>query len=170
MKQPLFALLVKRKLGFGANRAAKRRILFNLLLITLVVSALVFAQMFVVSMSRGIADKYALLGNGHLQVHTTEPVDLSRYRAVIDVQKVGQSYALIYSPSANRMVRLKGVQDSYFSELRKEQLTMGEPYVQSESNLPQILLSTTLAKTLDVQIGDRVALMLVSQSSIRPQL
>ncbi len=170
MKQPLFALLVKRKLGLGANRAAKRRILFNLLLITFVVSALVFAQMFVVSMSRGIADKYALLGNGHLQVHTTEPVDLSRYRAVIDVQKVGQSYALIYSPSANRMVRLKGVQDSYFSELRKEQLTMGEPYVQSESNLPQILLSTTLAKTLDVQIGDRVALMLVSQSSIRPQL
>jgi lipoprotein-releasing system permease protein len=170
LKQPLFALLVKRKLGLGANRAAKRRILFNLLLITFVVSALVFAQMFVVSMSRGIADKYALLGNGHLQVHTTEPVDLSRYRAVIDVQKVGQSYALIYSPSANRMVRLKGVQDSYFSELRKEQLTMGEPYVQSESNLPQILLSTTLAKTLDVQIGDRVALMLVSQSSIRPQL
>lgn len=170
MKQALFGLLVKRKLGFGANRAAKRRILFNLLLITLVVSALVFAQIFVVSMSRGIADKYALLGNGHLQVHTTDDVDFSGYENMIDVQKVGQSYALIYSPSANKMVRLKGVQDTYFSELRLAQLTMGEPYLQTESNLPQILLSTTLAATLDVQIGERVALMLVSQSSIRPQL
>ena len=170
MKQALFGLLVKRKLGFGANRAAKRRLLFNLLLITLVVSALVFAQIFVVSMSRGIADKYALLGNGHLQVHTTDDVDFSGYENMIDVQKVGQSYALIYSPSANKMVRLKGVQDTYFSELRLAQLTMGEPYLQTESNLPQILLSTTLAATLDVQIGERVALMLVSQSSIRPQL
>jgi len=170
LKQALFGLLVKRKLGFGANRAAKRRILFNLLLITLVVSALVFAQIFVVSMSRGIADKYALLGNGHLQVHTTDDVDFSGYENMIDVQKVGQSYALIYSPSANKMVRLKGVQDTYFSELRLAQLTMGEPYLQTESNLPQILLSTTLAATLDVQIGERVALMLVSQSSIRPQL
>ncbi len=170
MKQALFGLLVKRKLGFGANRAAKRRLLFNLLLITLVVSALVFAQIFVVSMSRGIADKYALLGNGHLQVHTTDDVDFSGYENMIDVQKVGQSYALIYSPSANKMVRLKGVQYTYFSELRLAQLTMGEPYLQTESNLPQILLSTTLAATLDVQIGERVALMLVSQSSIRPQL
>jgi lipoprotein-releasing system permease protein len=121
-------------------------------------------------MSRGIADKYALLGNGHLQVHTTDDVDFSGYENMIDVQKVGQSYALIYSPSANKMVRLKGVQDTYFSELRLAQLTMGEPYLQTESNLPQILLSTTLAATLDVQIGERVALMLVSQSSIRPQL
>ena len=170
LKQALFALLVKRKLGFGANRAAKRRILFNLLLITLVVSALVFAQMFVVSMSRGIADKYALLGNGHLQVHTALDADFSHYEQVVDVQKVGQSYALIYSPSANKMVRLKGVQESYFSELRLDQLTMGEPYVQTDSNLPLILISSTLASTLDVTIGDRVALMLVSQNSIRPQL
>ena len=54
---PVSRLLTLRKLGIGANRAARRRVIFNIVLITLVVSILVLAQIFVVSMSRGIADK-----------------------------------------------------------------------------------------------------------------
>ena len=61
-------LLTRRKLGIGANRASKRRVFFNLILITLVVAVLVLAQIFVVSMSRGIADKWAYLADGHLQI------------------------------------------------------------------------------------------------------
>jgi len=170
LKNSLLRLMVLRKLGYRGSRAAKKRILFNILLISLVVASLVFAQIFVISMSRGIADKYALLGNGHLQVHETGELDLEPIQGILDTQLVAQSYALIYSPQANKMVRLKGVGSDYFNEMRLSQLTMGAQETSEETNLPLILLSTTLAEELEVEVNDRVALMLVSQSSIRPQL
>lgn len=170
MKGSLLRLMVSRKLGYRGSRAAKKRILFNVLLISLVVASLVFAQIFVVSMSRGIADKYALLGNGHLQLHEKPGLELAPIEGLLDTQLVAQSFALIYSPEANKMVRLKGVGPSYFNAMRLSQLTMGEQENIETTNLPQILLSTTLAESLGVGVSDRVALMLVNQSSIRPQL
>lgn len=162
--------MVLRKLGHRGSRSVKKRILFNILLIGLVVASLVFAQIFVVSMSRGIADKYALLGNGHLQIHETGELELGPMEGLLDTQLVAQSYALIYSPQANKMIRLKGVGPDYFNEMRLSQLTMGDREADEETNLPRILLSTTLAEELQVEVNDRVALMLVSQNSIRPQL
>lgn len=170
MNQRLVRMLVLRKLGFQSTRSAKRRILFNILLISLVVAALVFAQVFVVSMSRGIADKYALLGNGHLQVHEKDDSFISALDEVLDVQKVAQSFALIYSPQANKMVRLKGVGSTYFNELRRSAITFYEPEQIIETTLPKVLISTTLAKELGIVNNDRVALMLVNNRSIRPQL
>ncbi len=170
MKGSLFHLMVLRKLGYRGSRAAKKRILFNILLISLVVASLVFAQIFVVSMSRGIADKYALLGNGHLQLHESAGLELEPIEGLLDTQLVAQSYALIYSPEANKMVRLKGVGPDYFNDLRLSQLNMGSVEAADATNLPHILISTTLAEELGVAVNDRVALMLVSQSSIRPQL
>jgi len=169
LKQGLLRLLVLRKLGYKGSRAARKRILFNLVLITLVVGALVFAQIFVVSMSKGIADKYALLGNGHLQVHEDSTRDLPEKDGVLDVQLVSQSYALIYSPEGNKMVRLKGVEDGYFNELRTSQITLMDGIPKESTTLEQVLLSTTLADELQVGIGDRVALMLVGDDGIRPQ-
>nr|WP_321263840.1 FtsX-like permease family protein [uncultured Sphaerochaeta sp.] len=169
MKQGLLRLLVLRKLGYKGSRAARKRILFNLVLITLVVGALVFAQIFVVSMSKGIADKYALLGNGHLQVHEDSTRVLTEKEGVLDVQLVSQSYALIYSPEGNKMVRLKGVEDGYFNELRTSQITLMDGIPKDSTTLEQVLLSTTLADELQVGIGDRVALMLVGDDGIRPQ-
>ncbi len=170
MKGSLLHLMVLRKLGYRGSRAAKKRILFNILLISLVVASLVFAQIFVVSMSRGIADKYALLGNGHLQIHERTGLELGPIEGLLDTQLVAQSHALIYSPEANKMVRLKGVGPEYFNALRLAQLSMGTPEAGQATNLPQILISTTLAEELGVTVNDRVALMLVSQNSIRPQL
>jgi len=170
LNHSLLRLMVLRKLGHRGSRSVKKRILFNILLIGLVVASLVFAQIFVVSMSRGIADKYALLGNGHLQIHETGELELGPMEGLLDTQLVAQSYALIYSPQANKMIRLKGVGPDYFNEMRLSQLTMGDREADEETNLPRILLSTTLAEELQVEVNDRVALMLVSQNSIRPQL
>jgi len=101
-------MLIARKLGIRSSAAAKKRILFNMLLISVVVAALVFAQLFVVSMSRGIANKYALLGNGHLQVHEIADTAIPELENIVDVQLVAQNYYRINSPSKNLMVRLKG--------------------------------------------------------------
>ncbi|MBI9093274.1 MAG: FtsX-like permease family protein [Sphaerochaeta sp.] len=164
-------MLIARKLGMHSSAAAKRRILFNILLISVVVAALLFAQLFVVSMSRGIANKYALLGNGHLQVHENADTKIPELEHIVDVQLVAQTYSLIYSPSKNLMVRLKGVGDSYFTDLRQAELTfLDTPLDTKGSSLPQILLSTSIAQKLEVGQGDRVALMMMSANSLRPQL
>ncbi len=164
-------MLIARKLGINSSSAAKKRILFNILLISLVVAALVFAQLFVVSMSRGIANKYALLGNGHLQVHESADTPIPDLEHILDVQLVAQTYSLIYSPSKNLMVRLKGVQASYFNERRLSEITFLDTTVDAKgSSLPQILLSTSIAAKLEVVQGDRVALMMISDNSLRPQL
>jgi len=164
-------MLIARKLGIKSSAAAKRRILFNMLLISVVVAALVFAQLFVVSMSRGIANKYALLGNGHLQVHEKAGTPIPDLGPILDVQLVAQTYSLIYSPSKNLMVRLKGVEGDYFNEQRLAELTfLDAPFDAKGSSLPQILLSRSIASKLEVVQGDRVALMMISDNSLRPQL
>jgi lipoprotein-releasing system permease protein len=69
------------------------------------------------------------------------------------------------------MVRLKGVNSSYFNDLRQAELTLLDtPLDTKGSSLPQILLSTSIAEKLEVGQGDRVALMMISNSSLRPQL
>lgn len=171
MRSKLALMLIGRKLGIKSSPAAKRRILFNILLISVVVAALVFAQLFVVSMSRGIANKYALLGNGHLQVHEKAGTPIPDLKQIVDVQLVAQTYSLLYSPSKNLMVRLKGVERSYFNSQRLGELTfLDTPLDTKGSSLPQILLSKSIASKLEVGQGDKVALMMISNNSLRPQL
>jgi lipoprotein-releasing system permease protein len=166
-------LLSSRKLGIRGTKAAKKRILFNILLITLVVSMLVLAQLFVVSMSNGIADKYALLGNGHLQVHEMDDTVIPDLPAIYDKQNVSQTVALAYSATGNRMVRVKGVGSSYFNSYRLEQLSFTRSDTESSSSLPKITISKSLAQLLSVNLGDRIALMMVNggaKTTLRPQL
>ncbi|MDD4574312.1 MAG: ABC transporter permease, partial [Sphaerochaeta sp.] len=171
MRSKLALMLIGRKLGIKSSPAAKRRILFNILLISVVVAALVFAQLFVVSMSRGIANKYALLGNGHLQVHEKAGTPIPVLKQIVDVQLVAQTYSLLYSPSKNLMVRLKGVEHSYFNSQRLGELTfLDTPLDTKGSSLPQILLSRSIASKLEVGQGDKVALMMISNNNLRPQL
>ncbi len=162
-------LLTRRKLGIGANRASKRRVFFNLILITLVVAVLVLAQIFVVSMSRGIADKWAYLADGHLQLYLGSGQMLPTHPNIDSIEEVGEVNALLYSPDKNQMVRVKGVESTYFSKRRLEQLSIrvGES---STSTLARIMISTTLADQLSVSLGDRLALMMVSNDAIRAQL
>ncbi|MDX9915583.1 MAG: FtsX-like permease family protein [Sphaerochaeta sp.] len=167
---PLSTLLTLRKLGIGANRASKRRALFNLALITLVVSALVLAQIFVVSMSRGIADKWALLADGHLQLYLDSGQEPPLYDSIDAVDRVGEVNALLYSPDKNQMVRVKGVEPSYFNRERLDQLTITRKEEPVTSTLAKIMVSTTLAEKLGVGLEDRLALMLVSHNAIRAQL
>ncbi len=166
----LTALVRRRKLGFGANKSAKRRVWFNMLLISLVIAVLILAQIFVVSMSRGIADRWAYLADGHLQLYL-RPGQLSPTDSrILDQQRVGEVNALLYSPEGNKIVRVKGVTDSYFTAERRSQLTIEVDADLPSSTLPAIVVSRTLADELSLTIGDRLALMLVSEDAIRAQL
>ncbi|MFA5446968.1 MAG: FtsX-like permease family protein [Sphaerochaeta sp.] len=165
----LIRFITTRKLGFGANRATKRRVFFNLTLIALVVAILILAQIFVVSMSQGIADKWAYLGDGHLQLYLGLDNPLPTDPRIVDIQRVGEVNGLLYSPQDNKMVRIKGVEKSYFTGVRKEQVTFTAT-ADIPTTLPTIQVSKTLAQELGIEVGQRLALMLVSDDAIRPQL
>ncbi len=55
------------------------------------------------------------------------------------------------------MVRLKGVEEGYFNNARTSQITLFDGVPKESTTLEQVLLSTTLARELQVGIGDRVA-------------
>lgn len=173
MKSSLVRFLSLRKLGYHGSRAAKRHVVCNVLLITLVVAMLVLAQLFVVSMSNGIAEKYALLGNGYLQVHEGPDTVIPDLPEIYDVRLVAQTVALAYSSSSNRMVRVKGVGEGYFNRYRLGQMALETDEGESSSSLPRITIGADLAELLSAQLGDRIALMMVGgegKATLRPQL
>ncbi|NLZ77860.1 MAG: FtsX-like permease family protein [Spirochaetales bacterium] len=165
MSGRLFSLLIRRSLGLIGTGASRRRILFQILMITLSLSALVFALIFVTSMSDAIANKYALLNSGHLIVHDRVFPTSASY----DSHLVGTSYGLIYSKERTALVFLKGVEDDYLAGRRKDELTIleesGEP-----TTLMKVMISKSLAGTLGVRSGENLALMIGTEEHVRPTL
>jgi lipoprotein-releasing system permease protein len=169
----LVSFLGSRKIGYHGSRASRKRIFYDILLVTLVVSMLVLAQLFVVSMSNGIAEKYALLGNGYLQVHEAEVPSFSDLPQIYDVQQAAKTVALAYGAQANRMVQVKGVGEGYFNRYRLGQMSLEMESGEDGSSLPRVILGESLANLLSVGLGDRIALMMVGgegKTTLRPQL
>jgi ABC-type lipoprotein release transport system permease subunit len=159
------ALLIRRSLGLIGNMASRRRILLQILLIALSVTALVFALVFVTSMSDAIANKYALINSGHLIVHDRSFPTSGSY----DSYRVGTTYGLLYSKETTAMVFLKGVEDTYFSGKRKDELVMLEESGES-TTLMKVMISKSLARTLNVHPGENLALMIGTEKTVRPTL
>ncbi len=173
-------LWLSRNLLGRSGLASRRRTIGKVVLLVLVTTLLVVAQLFVSSMIGGIIDKYALLSNGHLQVFTsrvpdaTELDQIAQVPQVIDVQRVIEGGALAYSDSQTSMVVVKGVDDSYFNEQRLEQVTLDLAPNAYSTTRRQVLLSKNLAESLQVSPGDNIALMIVpdgtSVQAVRPVL
>lgn len=154
----------------------KGRLLGCLILVALVMAPLVCALIFSESMIEGITNKYIYLSDGHIQISNYNE-ELS-YNLQLDstliysVDEVTTGYALMYSASSTSSVRVKGVATSYFNEKRLAQITF-ETEELEQSNLKGIAISRHTANALNVKIGDRVALMVVpdtSKASVRPVL
>ena len=165
MSRQVAALLVRRSLGMVGNTASRRRILFQILLITLSLSALVFALIFVTSMSDAIANKYALINSGHLLVHDRSFPSRDSY----DSYLVGTTYGLIYSKDTTELVFLKGVEEHYLEGKRKDELTILEESGES-TTLMKVMISKTLARTLNAHTGENLALMIGTEEKARPTL
>ncbi|TAH56430.1 MAG: FtsX-like permease family protein [Sphaerochaeta sp.] len=165
MSNEVAALLIRRSLGLIGNMASRRRILLQILLIALSVTALVFALVFVTSMSDAIANKYALINSGHLIVHDRSFPTSGSY----DSYRVGTTYGLLYSKETTAMVFLKGVEDTYFSGKRKDELVMLEESGES-TTLMKVMISKSLARTLNVHPGENLALMIGTEKTVRPTL
>ncbi len=161
----------------GESRYERRRLFRSALLIAVVMIPLVLALIFMDGMMSGITDKYILLQDGHIQVYPPQegeasPLELRDGR-IASADQVISGYGIIYSRETTAEVRIKGVKKDYFNANRQKQLEfVGEP-LYKEGSLATVTISQTLSDALGVEIGDRVAFMIVPESSssgIRPVL
>lgn len=154
----------------------KGRLLGCLILVALVMAPLVCALIFSESMIEGITNKYIYLSDGHIQISNYNE-ELSNNlqldsTLIYSADEVTTGYALMYSATSTSSVRVKGVSTSYFNEKRLAQITF-ETEELEQTNLKGIAISRHTANALNVKIGDRVALMVVpdtSKASVRPVL
>ena len=157
-------------LQWSRKRIFKRgRLTSCLILIALVMAPLVCALIFSDSMMQGITSKYIYLSDGHLQLNYSgqaelEDFDISKYQNMLySADEVITGYALMYSATSTSNVMVKGTGADYFNEKRMDQITVAvaSQLDESTSNLRGITISRATARKLNVNIGDRVALMIV---------
>ena len=157
---------------WSRKRILKRgRLTSCMILIALVMAPLVCALIFSDSMMQGITSKYIYLSDGHIQANSAAGgPDLSELKAedhpdmLYSVDEVTSGYALMYSATSTTNIMVKGVDSDYFNERRMEQITVGVPSQltgTSSSAVHGIGLSRATMEKLQVNIGDRVALMIV---------
>jgi lipoprotein-releasing system permease protein len=174
------AFLVTTLVSLRKSHAyARARLIRSAILVALVMIPLILALIFMDGMMRGITDKYITLQDGHVQLYAREvlhdnPEDFSQYdNRIIRGDFVVSGYGIIYSRDTTAEVRIKGVDPSYFSDVRTAQMSLTGNPVEKAERLVAITLSEALAKQLGVSIGDRVACMVVPDSStsvVRPIL
>ncbi|HHU88981.1 MAG: ABC transporter permease [Sphaerochaetaceae bacterium] len=148
----------------------RRRLLRSALLIALVMIPLVLALIFMDGMMQGITDKYILLQDGHLQFYNLDELDDP---LVQSSDLVTSGYGIIYSRDKSAEVKLKGVKEDYFNSQRCAELKIKEFKAESTGSVAQIMVSETLLKELNVEVGERVAFILIpegEQKGVRPML
>ncbi len=144
----------------------KGRLVGCLILVALVMAPLVCALIFSESMIEGITNKYIYLSDGHIQVSNTtfDTENISSNEMILSADQVITGYGLMYSATGTSSVTIKGVASSYFNEDRLAQVTF-ETTELEKSNLKGIAISRYTANKLKVEIGDRVALMIVPDTA-----
>lgn len=168
-------LLVPR----GESKYARLRLVRSAALIAIVMIPLVLALIFMDGMMNGITDKYILLQDGHIQLQVADQLFDSQLPAssidprIASADYVVSGYAIVYSRDTTSEVRIKGVDLSYFNAQRMSQLEFSGDPLKKEGSLAAVMLSTTIAQKLGVEVGQRVAFMVVPDSSssvVRPVL
>lgn len=181
MKARFSGWLLKNLLSMGKDSTyARIRLIRSALLIAIVMIPLVLALIFMDGMMKGITEKYILLQDGHMQIYHrdvlfTNPSAFQQIdQRIISGDYVVSGYGIIYSRDATAEVRIKGVDPSYFNDKRNSQLTFeSDPFPQEQGSIASVILGAAIADSLGVGVGDRVAFMVVPDSSsmvVRPVL
>ncbi len=182
MKKGIFVSYYLKKLlphpsmkRFEVLRVVRFSVLIIMLMIPLILS-LIFAE----GMIDGITLKYILLQDGHIQLFHNEPLDKndlppSLQESIYSIDFVSGGNGVIYFEKNNREVLFKGVQDSYFNELRRSEftLTSHSPLQDSSSHFARVYISRELSQHLEVEVGDKVAIITLPSSQkmkVRPSL
>ena len=131
-----------------------------MILIALVMTPVVAALIFTRSMIGAMSQKFITVSDGHIQVVGAHFTELPEQMTLFYDQTVS-GYALLYSADQTASLQIKGVEKDYFNSYRLEQISLTQYSSDKYSNLNGITISSTTSKSLGVNLGDRVALMVV---------
>jgi len=139
----------------------KGRLTGCMVLIALVMAPVVAALIFSQSMVDSMIEKFVRISDGHIQIAGSSYENIPE-QYISYTEKSISGYALMYSSTETASLQIKGVEDGYFEESnRAKQISITKIDQTKRSNLNGVTISSYTARKLGVQIGDKVALMVV---------
>ncbi|MDY4067237.1 ABC transporter permease [Bullifex sp.] len=133
------------------------------LLIVFIMVVLVFALIFVSSMSKAIEDTLVYLGSGNITAYSSlEDIVFKEDEKVFEVSSAS---AMIASSSSTALINLKGVGSDYFFEEKVDKLNLET--VENNTTLNSVYLSKTIANSLSVSLGDKVSVLIFDKEEGR---
>ena len=161
MKSDGERLYIGRKRGRGMGVKWTLSSLLPALLIFLITAVLVFAMVFISSMTTAIDRMIIMLGSS--SIVTGEEVDVSSWSGA-SINKTREGEGVVFTEEGKSIIRLKGVSESYLQGEREEALKI----VRSGEEVKNaIIVSTTLARKLNLELGSSMTLMLYEKEKNR---
>ena len=161
MKSDGERLYIGRKRGRGMGVKWTMSSLLPALLIFLITAVLVFAMVFISSMTTAIDRMIIMLGSS--SIVTGEEVDVSSWSGA-SINKTREGEGVVFTEEGKSIIRLKGVNESYLQGEREEALKI----VRSGEEVKNaIIVSTTLARKLNLELGSSMTMMLYEKEKNR---
>ena len=161
MKSDGERLYIGRKRGRGMGFKWTLSSLLPALLIFLITAVLVFAMVFISSMTTAIDRMIIMLGSS--SIVTGEEVDVSSWSGA-SINKTREGEGVVFTEEGKSIIRLKGVNESYLQGEREEALKI----VRSGEEVKNaIIVSTTLARKLNLELGSSMTMMLYEKEKNR---
>lgn len=161
MKSDGERLYIGRKRGRGMGFKWTLSSLLPALLIFLITAVLVFAMVFISSMTTAIDRMIIMLGSS--SIVTGEEVDVSSWSGA-SINKTREGEGVVFTEEGKSIIRLKGVNESYLQGEREEALKI----VRSGEEVKNaIIVSTTLARKLNLELGSSMTMMLYEKDKNR---
>ena len=161
MKSDGERLYIGRKRGRGMGVKWTLSSLLPALLIFLITAVLVFAMVFISSMTTAIDRMIIMLGSSSIM--TGEEVDVSSWSGA-SINKTREGEGVVFTEEGKSIIRLKGVNESYLQGEREEALKI----VRSGEEVKNaIIVSTTLARKLNLELGSSMTMMLYEKEKNR---
>ena len=154
-------LYLKRKEGRGMGVKWTLNSLVPALLIVLITALLVFAMVFISSMTSAIDRMIVMLGSGNIVLY--DDYDISGWNGA-DKYHVNTSSGVVFSDNGKSLVNIKGIEDGYFYGERGETLKLST--IESTARNP-IIVSKTLAERMKLDFGDTMTLMVYEEEKNR---
>lgn len=154
-------LYLRRKEGKGMGVKWTLHSLIPALLVALVTALLVFAMVFISSMTTAIDRMIVMLGSGNIVAY--EECDISSWLGA-EIFHVTSSSGVVFSENGKSLVNLKGIEEGYFEGERGDTLKIER--VELEARNP-IVVSKTLSERLGLNLGDTMTLMLYENEKNR---
>ena len=160
----LYSLYISRKCGAGLGRDRKIAFILPMLMILLITSVLVFALIFIDSVSGTIERMLEILGQGTIYVYAETLPDASLLPDGAEISPSRMLEGLVYSEDGESAAAIHAVGPDYFSGMRGRELGL---IMDDKDVLNPSVVSSSFADKLGIKAGDRMTLLLYEEESGR---